>query len=68
VQADDLTRAQSRALIQFIDETYGPDTVIEFFRSLRTARSLSQAIEFIGLPYGDFEAKWATWLEQQRNG
>jgi hypothetical protein len=66
VQADDLTRAQSSALIQFIDETYGPDTVIEFFRSLRTARSLSQAIESIGLPYGNFEAKWAAWLEQQK--
>ncbi len=67
-QTYDLNQVQSSALIQFIDETYGPDTVIKFFQSLRLAQSLSRAIEIAGLPYGDFEAKWAIWLKQQRNG
>jgi hypothetical protein len=66
-QADDLTWARSSALIQFIDETYGADAVIEFFRALRLAQSLPHVIEIIGLPYSDFEAKWADWLKQQRD-
>jgi hypothetical protein len=66
--ADDLAWAQSSGLIQFIDETYGADAVIEFFRALRHAQSLLHAIEITGLPYSDFEAKWLAWLKQQRAG
>lgn len=63
-QTDDLSRAESSALIQFIDQTYGPDSVIRFFRALRAAHSLLHAIEIAGLPYSDFEAKWTTWMKQ----
>ncbi len=56
----------SNALIQFIDEQYGAGTVIDFFGSLREAQSLSDAIDMIGLPYNEFDAKWQAWLEQFR--
>jgi hypothetical protein len=66
--SDDEARAQSSALIQFIDETHGPDTVIQFFKALRMAHSLSQALESAGLPYNDFTAQWTSWLKQQQHG
>ncbi len=67
-QADDQARAQSSALVQFIDDTYSPDAVIKFFKALSAARSLSQALEIAGLPYSGLEARWTSWLKQQRNG
>jgi hypothetical protein len=56
----------ANALIQFIDEQYGTGTVIDFFQSLRKAQSLSDAIDLIGLPYNEFDAKWQAWLKQFR--
>jgi hypothetical protein len=67
-QADDLSWARSSALIQFVDETYGAEAVIKFFRALQHAQSLPHAIEITGLPYSDVEAKWTDWLKQQRGG
>lgn len=62
----DLIRNQAAALIQFIDETYGPEQVLAFFRALRHAQSLPHWIEVVGLPYSEFEAKWAAWLKNYR--
>ena len=61
-----LISAESSALIKFIDETYGPETVIRFFKALRDAQSLSDAIKVTGVPYGEFEKKWQDWLKQYR--
>jgi hypothetical protein len=59
--------ANASALVQFIDETYGVDTVIRFFRTLRFAQSLKHAIERLGLPYDEFEAKWQAWQATKRS-
>lgn len=53
--------AHARALVQFIDEAYGADMVIRFFHTLRFAQSLTHAIDQLGVPYGEFEAKWLAW-------
>ncbi len=53
--------ANASALVQFIDETYGAETVLRFFRTLRFAQSLTHAIEVLGVPYSEFEAKWLEW-------
>ena len=58
---------QADDLIQFIDETYGPDILMRFFRALRVAQSLPHAIEVAGLPASEFEAKWAAWLKEHAN-
>jgi hypothetical protein len=55
---------EALAMIHFIDETYGPETVVEFLHALGYAQSLPHAIEITGLPYGDFEAKWLKWIKQ----
>ncbi len=57
---------EADALIQFIDQTYGADTVLRFLHGLRGAQSLPNLIETLGLPYSDFEAKWTVWLDQLR--
>jgi hypothetical protein len=59
--------ARASALVQFIDETYGADTVLRFFRTLRFAQSLPHALSRIGVPYDEIEAKWQTWMERQRD-
>lgn len=56
-------RAQANELIKFIGDTYGADTVYQFFHALRGAQSLPQAIESVGLPYDEFELKWQAWLK-----
>ncbi len=56
-------RAQANELIKFIGDTYGADTVYQFFHALRDAQSLPQAIESVGLPYDAFELKWQAWLK-----
>ncbi len=61
----ELTFAESSALIQFMDEIYGPATVIKFFHALHYAQSLPHAIEIVGLPYSEFEEKWQAWLKQR---
>ena len=53
--------ANASALVEFIDETYGAEMVLRFFHALRFAHSLTQAIEVLGVPYSDFEAKWLKW-------
>jgi hypothetical protein len=58
-----LLRLQATALVKFMDETYGADTVYQFFRALRYAQSLPHAIEITGLPYSEFEDKWGAWLK-----
>ena len=47
--------------MQFIDETYGAKIVLRFFHTLRVAQSLTHAIEVLGIPYSEFEAKWLEW-------
>ncbi len=37
------------------------ETVLRFFRALRFAQSLTHAIEVLGVPYSEFEAKWLEW-------
>ena len=58
--------AHASALVQFIDETYGADTVLRFFRTLRFAQSLPHALSRIGVPTEELEAKWQTWMEEHR--
>jgi hypothetical protein len=53
--------ANASALVQFIDETYGADTVVRFFRTLRFAQSLPHALSRIGVPFEEFEQKWQAW-------
>jgi hypothetical protein len=53
--------ANASALVQFIDETYGSNMVIRFFRTLRFARSLTHSISRLGVPYDEFEAAWLAW-------
>jgi hypothetical protein len=53
--------ANASALVQFIDETYGRETVMRFFRTLRFAQSLTRALSRLGVPYDEFEAKWLAW-------
>ena len=62
-----LASSEASALIKFIDEQYGADTVLRFFRGLRYAQSLPHLIEITGLPYSEFESKWEDWLKQYRN-
>jgi hypothetical protein len=57
----DLKIAHASALVQFIDETYGSNMVIRFFRTLRFARSLTHSISRLGVPYDEFEAAWLAW-------
>ncbi|NTU65666.1 MAG: hypothetical protein HGB05_20265, partial [Chloroflexi bacterium] len=58
--------ANASALVKFIDESYGADTVLRFFRTLRFAQSLQHAIERLGVPYNEFEAKWQAWVKADR--
>jgi hypothetical protein len=60
----DLRLARASALVDFIDETYGGDTVIRFFRTLRFAQSLPHALSRIGVPYDELETKWQAWIER----
>jgi hypothetical protein len=53
--------ANASALVQFIDKTYGAEMVLRFFHTLRFAQSLTHAIEVLGIPYSEFEAKWLEW-------
>jgi hypothetical protein len=53
--------ANASALVQFIDEAYGREMVLRFFHTLRFAQSLTHAIEMLGVPYSEFEAKWLAW-------
>ena len=53
--------ANASALVQFIDETYGEEMVLRFFHTLRSAQSLAQAIDGLGVPYSEFDAKWLEW-------
>jgi hypothetical protein len=62
----ELLWTESTALVKFIDDVYGADTVIAFFRALPHAQSLPHAIEIMGLPYSEFETKWNEWLKQYR--
>jgi hypothetical protein len=57
----DLRLSRASALVQFIDETYGANMVIRFFRTLRFAQSLTHALNRLGLPYEEIEAKWLDW-------
>lgn len=69
--SEDNTRmrlANASALVQFIDETYGAETVVRFFRTLRFAQSLRHALDRIGVPYDEFEAKWQAWIERKQDG
>jgi hypothetical protein len=56
--------ANASALVQFIEETYGADTVLRFFRTLRDAESLTHALSRLGVPYDEIEAKWRAWSSQ----
>ena len=56
--------ANARALVQFIDATYGAEMVPRFFHTLRFAQSLTYAVEVLGIPYSEFEAKWLEWLSR----
>jgi len=53
--------ASASALVQFINETYGAEMVVRFFRTLRFAQSLTHAIEVLGVPYSEFEEQWLEW-------
>jgi hypothetical protein len=67
--SEDNTRvrlANASALVQFIDETYGREMVLRFFRTLRFAQSLTHAIEILGMPYGEFETKWLAWSNHNK--
>jgi hypothetical protein len=55
--------ANASALVQFIDETYGAELVIRFFRTLRFAQSLTHALSRLGVPYDEFEALWQAWVK-----
>ncbi len=66
-QQRNLLRAQASVLIDFIDKTYGPETVYRFFHALRDAQSLPRAIEITGLPYSEFEKKWQVWLDNMKH-
>ncbi len=53
--------ASASALVQFIAETYGAEMVVRFFHALRFAQSVTRAIEALGIPSSEFEAKWLAW-------
>jgi hypothetical protein len=55
---------ETTALIDFIDEQYGADKVIEFLHGLGVAGSLPDALDRIGLPYQQFKQDWQAWLKQ----
>jgi hypothetical protein len=57
--------ANASALVQFIDETYGADTVLRFFRTLRFAQSLPHALSRSGVPLEEFEQKWQAWQNNE---
>jgi hypothetical protein len=57
--------AYASALIQFIDETYGANTVRRFFRTLRFAQSLPQALSRSGVVLEEFEQKWQAWQNNE---
>jgi hypothetical protein len=57
--------ANASALVQFIDETYGADTVLRFFRTLRFAQSLPHALSRSGVPLDEFEQKWQAWQNHE---
>jgi hypothetical protein len=55
---------ETTALIDFIDEQYGADKVIELLHVLGVAGSLPDAFDRIGLPYPQFKQDWQAWLKQ----
>jgi hypothetical protein len=57
--------ANASALVQFIDETYGADVVLRFFRTLRFAQSLPHALSRSGVALDDFEQKWQAWQNNE---
>ncbi len=59
-----LLLAQATALVRYIAERYGPDKVIALLRAIRTAPSLSAALEASGLSYEDIAAHWDDWLQR----
>ncbi len=59
-----LLLAQATALVRYIAERYGPDKVIALLRAIRTAPSLSAALEASGLSYEDIAAHWDEWLQR----
>jgi hypothetical protein len=63
-QARSITWAESIALIRFVDQRYGSNQVPQLLKALRTAASLSQAVEAIGLSYPEFKQQWQLWLQQ----
>jgi hypothetical protein len=58
---EELRLSRASALVQFIDETYGANTVLRFFRTLRFAQSLPHALSRIGVQFEEFEPKWQAW-------
>jgi hypothetical protein len=55
---------ETTALIDFIDEQYGADKVVEFLHTLGVAGSLSAAFDQIGPPYTQVKQDWQVWLKQ----
>ena len=55
---------EASAVIKFIDEKYGADTVVGLLHALRSTSTLPGAIQSLGLPYADFKQSWAIWSEQ----
>ena len=55
---------EASALIEFIDEQYGADKVVELLHALRSTSTLPDAIKSIGLPYTEFKQSWTVWSEQ----
>jgi hypothetical protein len=56
---------ESSSVVVYIEQTFGPQAVLNFLHAIGPSASLAEAIESsLHLNYADFEQNWQGWLKQ----
>ena len=58
---------EALAIIYFIEQEYGKQSIPKLLKALGTAHSFAAVIETgLGVPFAEFDQKWQDWLTQKR--
>lgn len=63
---NDRGQIEAEAVIAYIDQTYGPDKVVQFLNALGPAKSTADAIQIaLNMKFADFNQGWLKWLGRE---
>ncbi len=56
---------EAHAVIYFIEQEYGAQSMPKLLKALGTAESFADVIENgLGVPFAEFDQKWQAWVKQ----